>query len=226
MLVLQDAFGIPVVESALPSLTGAFYGYTEGVCAEGKDFVCNVKDGLWTCRPCDFAQLSQFKQLQHMANRLATGFGISRDKLAETDARIGRITATLVGLVSRKLSGMLAPPSGAMAAVAAAQEAPTDHETFRAIAKAVPELVSWFDAGIALTGAPSSYPTPPPQPRAEPSGDSPITIPEPGRDGLPPLATRSRRMKMAGAAVGILGVVTAVGLVAAAHYSKKGRRLR
>lgn len=223
--MLVADFGLATVERAYPQLVGAaFGGYTEGVCAEGRDFVCNVKDGLFTCRPCDYDQLAAFKNLQHLCNRLATAFEVGRDKLAETDARIGRITATLVGLVGGRLSATLPPPASVAAAIAAAKSDPSAHETFRKIAQVVPELVTYFSQGAAIVSAPSSYPTPPPQPRADPSGDPPVVVPGPEHPSAR-LPARSK-VKAAGMFVGVLGVLTAVGLVAAAHYSKKGRRLR
>lgn len=224
-MLVANAFGLPMVEPAYPSLTGALYGYSEGVCAEGKDFVCNVKDGLFTCRPCDFAQLEQFKRMQDLANRLATAFEIPRDKLAETDARIGRITATLVGLVGGRLQATLPAPSAVLPAIAAAKAEPTSHDTFRKIALVVPELVGWFSSGAAIVNAPTSYPTPPPQPRAQPSGDPPVVVPGPTSPSPMPMPPRSK-LKAAGMFVGALGLLTAIGLVATAHYSKKGRRLR
>jgi hypothetical protein len=224
--MLVADFGFATVEPAYPTLVGGFPGfgaYTEGVCAEGKDYVCNVKDGLFTCRPCNFPQLAVFKQLQHLANRLAVAFEIGSQHLAETDARLGRITATLVGKVSGPLAAKLAAPAVLASAITAARDEPTSHDTFRKIAAVVPEFVDWFSAGVGLIGAPATYPTPPPQPRAAPSGDGPIKLPSPELPAVPPIRSKLRG---AGLAVGVLGVITAIGLVAAAHFSKKGRRLR
>lgn len=225
-MLVANAFGLPTIEPAFPTLVG-LYGYTEGSCAEGRDFVCNVKDGLWTCRPCDLRQLSAFKELQHTANQLATLFELGRDKLAETDARIGRITSTLVGLVASRLAVRLPAPASVAAAVAAAKSEPTAHETFRKIAQVVPELLSWFTAGVIALKAPLSYPTPPPQPRAGPSGEPPVVIPGPGTGPDTPMPPLPRsRVKSAGIFVGVLGVIAAIALVSTAHYSKKGRRFR
>src|SRR5262245_36990921 len=217
-MLVANAFGIPVVERAYPTLVGLGAiiagSYTEGVCANGADFICNVKDGLYSCRPCAFEQLGQFKELQHRANRLATKFEFGRDKLTEVDGRIATVTARLVGLVSGRLSAVLTPPLALATAIAAAKSDPTAHDTFRQISAFVPEFVQWFGAGIAMVDAPESYPTPPALPRAQPGGDGPVTVPT-TTPTLPVPAPKSR-MKAAGMFVGVLGVLTAIGLVATA----------
>lgn len=223
-MLVANAFGLPTVERAYPTLVGALAGYTEGGCATGSDFVCNVKDGLYTCRPCNFPQLSAFKQVQDLLNRLATAFEFGRDKLSELDGRIGGVTARLVGLVGGRLTATLPPPQSVAIVVAAAKADPTAHDTFRQVASAVPELITWLSSGAAMLNAPTSYPTPPALPRAGSTGDGPVTLPSPTPTpaSLPPPRTKA---KAAGMFVGVLGVLTAIGLVATAHYSKKGRRI-
>ncbi len=145
-------------------------------CADGGDFQCSVKGGIFSCRPCDFPQLEVFKGLQTQTNRLLSGFGIQlpadrRDGAAQSvlwvDGRLGPKTATAVSLVAIKAEEKgyrPIPPAvplmrlpGFIEALKNAATAPSG------VAKYAPELLAYFKSvadKIQATTPPSGIPTP------------------------------------------------------------------
>lgn len=137
-------------------------------CADGGDFQCSVKGGIFSCRPCDFPQLEVFKGLQTQTNRLLSGFGIQlpadrRDGAAQSvlwvDGRLGPKTATAVSLVAIKAKekGYQAPLVLIPGLMEAMKNSPAG------AAKFAPELLVYFKNvadKIQAATPPSGIPTP------------------------------------------------------------------
>ncbi len=225
MLQLNN-LGLEVIRPVM-ALNGLGLGsYTEGVCAEGKDFVCGVRNGIHSCRPCALDQLDAFRGLQGELNRVVLLKGLGG--LLDIDGRMGPRTAAAIARVAGSTANALAQSGDVMKVVQACQSAPDSPATHRLIATYVPELRSYFAQVADLLGASKDYPEAP-MPDADKAGGGgaiPVPIVEP--DGG--IVTTRQPASTAGvggwgpllALVGILGG----GALAAWGYKKYSARRR
>lgn len=211
--------------------------YEEGICKEGKDFICQVKEGLFSCQPCDFEQLSTFKELQYQVARMAYATGLSK-KLAAfkacvdknlqpinclTDGRIGGNTVLMLGAIYPLAYGKVKAPDGLMDVLSAATDDYTTgrarESTMRKLATVSSEMREWLRAAADAWEAPVTLP---PEELAPPSTRDPTGPMKPPANGGPALPKPPMsKTKKAGLVVGALGLLTAIGLVATAHYYRK-----
>lgn len=169
--------GLEIIRPTL-SLDGGinFGAYTEGVCAEGKDFVCSEVGGVHSCRPCNFPQLEAFRALQGELNRVAKARGYKSSYLLDIDGRMGPLTARTLGVIGTNVESVVKPENaGVSQAIKAAAAAPDSPDTHRLIAMYVPELRLYFNAVANTSGAPTSFPEAPPVPGG--GGVGPIPVP-------------------------------------------------
>jgi hypothetical protein len=208
--------------------------FQQGQCADGADFVCGPKTSkgitVNSCRPCDFAQLAAFKELQNLANSLVVALGLSRSPAIITgpstcsggdilalDGRVGPCTARTITRIMGVGPDKLTPIDPLLSA---ANFQPTQEY----IAHALPEIVSYMRQLATLTSAPRDVPAPPQQPISTTAGGP---GPGPGEEAIavvPPLPVLPKR-KASGLAitVGVLGALAAVGLVGAGINYQRGR---
>lgn len=213
MLIASDIRGLGL---------GAF---DQGSCADGADFVC--KSGtqrgvtVFSCRPCDFAQLAVFRALQQKANQLVVALGMTKKPALITgprsceggdilavDERVGPCTARTISRIVRVFGPLTMAPTDPL----------LDLENFQVteeyIAHSAPELITYFDQLIALTNAPKNVPAPVQQPvkGVDAPGDIPkVVLPE----ALPSPAQPKNGTKIM---LGLLAALAAVGLVGTGVY--------
>lgn len=179
MLQLND-LGLEVIRPVM-ALNGnlGLGAYTEGVCAEGKDFVCGVRNGIHSCRPCKYDQLDAFRALQGEINRIIVIKGLSG--LLDIDGRMGPRTARALAAVANATSNAMPQTSDVMTVVQACNAAPDSPATHRLLARFVPELRAYFAQVADLLGASHDYPEAP-MPDADKAGAGntiPVPIVEP-----------------------------------------------
>jgi hypothetical protein len=208
---------------------GGLGAFQQGQCADGADFVCGPKTSkgvtVNSCRPCDFAQLEAFRELQERANSLVVALGMEKSPAIITgpdscgggdilalDGRVGPCTTRTVARIiqifgPRKLaaSDPLLRPSNFQ-------------PTKEYVAHALPEIVSYLRQLVTLTNAPKNVPAPAQQPiktvsggPGAGSGEFPTTI----VPGLTPKPKTGASLKVT---IGILGALAAVGLVGTGVY--------
>jgi len=189
---------------------GAVEGdYAEGVCADGADFLCGPRDGLFSCRPCTADRLVEFRAFQTQLNRLVVARGLPKSLVLDVDGRVGVKTATTLGAVARSLGGSF--PLQAQVAVGLAMNSPSTEQTAREIAKVVPTLRKYAEQTANDLNAPKSVPEP----------TKPVAT-GPGTTTLPPMTFPKKKVS-SGVVVGVLAGITALGLVGAAAYAKRRR---
>jgi hypothetical protein len=223
MALTENYFGLHTVDWYAPlgplagmSGFGGLGDYREGVCAEGADFICGVRNGLYACRPCGYPQLAAFENFQTQVNRIIKSRGLPSRLILAIDGRIGSKTTASFGKVVEALGVSGLPPDLQPAAIAA-MNAPNAEQTFKEIAKVGPGAADYLQARADAEGAPKNVPAPPAKP--EPITTGPAT---------PVITTTSvpsapRRRSRAGYVVGGLAVLAAVGVVGAAAYQKRKR---
>lgn len=172
--------------------------YQAGVCADGADYLCNTKNGEYSCRPCNYPQLEMFKELQRQINRLVISTG--RGYQLTVDGRIGDDTTKVLGQVFTAIGGTMSPPIQTGFALALTQTSPTGQGTMSAVASVADDIVPYLKRMADRAGAPLSPPTPTP-PRLPPMPPLPGTQPgttvvpsPPGKEPsvtLPPLPGRT-----------------------------------
>lgn len=155
--------------------------YNEGVCAEGKDFLCSEVGGVHSCRPCNFPQLEAFRALQGELNRIVQARGYKSSYMLDIDGRMGPLTARTLAAVGTGVAGVVAASTEVDQVIKAAAAAPNAENTHRLIASYVPELRLYFNAVANKSGAPQSFPEAPPTP----GGGTVGPIPQPGTSPVP-----------------------------------------
>jgi hypothetical protein len=159
--------------------------YQAGVCADGADYLCNEKNGEYSCRPCNYPQLEMFKELQRQINRLVIATG--RGYQVSVDGRIGDDTTKVLGQVYTAISGTMSPPISTGFALALTQTSPTGQGTMSAVASVADDIVPYLTRMADRAGAPLSPPTPTP-PRLPPM--PPLPGAQPGQTVVPAPSTR------------------------------------
>ena len=208
-----------------PALLG-FGAYEQGVCADGADYVCSSRNGEYSCRPCDYAQLAMFKELQNQINRLIMKYGLGRQ--IAVDGRIGDDTTRAAGAVYRASKGSYAPSASVRPALEAALASPDSASSMQALASVADETTPFFAAIAAAEGAPPTSATNPAKPSAD-AGPYPQLPPRVTDQGTlePSDVPAGKRGRGGLVFLGVLAMLGAVGLVGTAHYygnNKKKRR--
>lgn len=178
-------------------LDGRFGDYAEGVCAQGANFLCGPKDGLFSCRPCTADSLKVFKDLQGQLNRLVVAKNLPRTLLLDIDGRFGPRTMTTARAVA-VVTGATIPAS--------------TEEGARWLATRAESVSKELKTAADEAGAPKTPPTPPKDITVTPGPDA-ASLPAPARGN-----------GHAGLIIGGLALLAAGGLVASAAYAKKKRR--
>lgn len=203
--------------------SGAELGtFEQGACADGSDFTCGPRGGVFSCRPCDFTQLEAFKQLQKIANQLVVGLGMEKSPAVITglnsceggdilaiDGRVGPCTKRTIARIIRVFGPLTMAPTNPL----------LDLENFKPtseyIASVIPELTTYFRQLVALSKAPKDVPAPAQQPiKGFPApGKVPLSI-------LPGNGVRELRPPVNGGkvALGIMAALAAIGLVGTGVY--------
>jgi hypothetical protein len=219
MLVTTDIWGGPGL--------GTFEeGPVDGGCAQGADFICGPRGGVFSCRPCDFSQLEQFKQLQRLANQLVVGLGMANTPAVITglnsceggdilaiDGRVGPCTKRTLTRIVRVFGPLTMAPTNPLLDLAKFEP------TAEYISTVIPELLTYLGQLVALSNAPKNVPAPPKQPIK--SVDAPGKLPLPSSE--PVAKPFPRRPSMVG--VGIFAALAAVGLTAAGVYYYRSENL-
>lgn len=214
------------------SISGVGLGtFQEGECPDA-DFVCGPKThkgkSIYSCRPCDFAQLIEFRRLQTMANSLVVALGMvnkpgiitglhscSGGDIVAVDERIGPCTKRTITRIVSLFGPKTMKPINPLLSVSKFQS------TYEYIAHVTPELITYFQQLIQITSAPKNVPAPVQQPVQFVDAPGPV----PGPDPLPPpppngLVVRPRVSK-SGLLIGVLAALTAIGLVGTGIYYRR-----
>ena len=223
MLQLNN-LGLEVIRPTMEINGLGFGSYVEGVCAEGKDFVCGVRNGVHSCRPCKFDQLDAFRGLQGEINRIIALKGLPG--LLDIDGRMGPRTARAIALVANATSNALPQGASVQKVIAACQSAPDSPDTHRLIATFVPELRTYFAQVADLLGANKDYPEAP-MPDADKAGGGAIPVPIIESDGG--IVTERQPINQAGAGgwgplLALVGIVAGGGLAVWGYKRYSGRR--
>jgi hypothetical protein len=175
--------------------------FTEGVCAQGANFLCNTVNGLFSCRPCTSKGLADFKALQTQINRLIVAQKLPLAFL-QVDGRIGSKTVTALGVVVKAVSPSYPIPMAGQRGILLAMSQPTSEEAAREVAKFIPTYSAYAKSAADAMGAPAK----PPVATSPPKDIEVVPVPTPPE---PP-------KRRTGLIIGSLAAVTAIGLVAAA----------
>lgn len=204
----------------------ALGAYAEGACAEGKDFVCGERNGVHSCRPCDFAQLEQFRGLQGELNRIMAVDDPKNNmgKWLDIDGRMGPFTARALARVGAAVASKYPLTADVQKVVQACASAPDSTATHRLIATYVPELRAFFKGVADSENARKDYPEAPMPPESKPGGGAPVQVPIVEPDGGIVTAPSTAAAKSNTGAV--LAVVAAVAGVGAAAWGYKRYRDR
>lgn len=221
-------------------ISGGNFGlgaFEQGACADGADFVCGPKTSggvtIDSCRPCDFAQLAIFKELQTLANSMVVALKLDNKPAIVTgrndcaggdilaiDGRIGPCTARTISRIIQGPGLAVLAPSDPL--LARSNFAPTKEY----VAHAAPEVAAYLRQLVAVTNAPRNVPAPAQQPVSKTAGgpgssSSPIVLPTTTLPAFPSPA--ARKASGLGLTVGILGALAAVGLVGTGVYYYRSR---
>jgi hypothetical protein len=196
-------------------------GPVDGGCADGADFICGPRGGVFSCRPCDFPQLDSFKDLQKLANQLVVGLGMANSPaiivgehgceggdILALDGRIGPCTKSTISKIVRVTGPTLMPPTDPILSLS---QFKPDYEY---IAEVTPELIAYFEQLVALSNAPKDVPAPSQQPIKRVT--APGSVP---KASAPLPSDRFRAKPRVGAmTVGIFGALAAIGLIGTGVY--------
>jgi len=199
--------------------------YTGGAatdCKPGWDYLCGPRGGIYSCRPCDYAQLEAFQSLQKMANQLGVGLKMNDAPAVITglhtctggyklalDGRVGPCTKRTVAEIVTKYGPNL------MTAVSPALAPGKFEDSYEYIAGHIPELLVYFGTLVKQSNAPRDVPAPPQQPIASVGG--PGSVPKAGKLVAPPPVTPLGKKKKPWGVLLFAGLA-AVGLTAAGVY--------
>lgn len=178
---------------------GGLSGYTEGVCVEGADFLCGVRNGVYSCRPCNVDQLSMFKDLQIHVNSILESRGlaarIERGPKARSaiDGRIGSSTTVALGELAEVVADEFPPQAVVREALEVVWAAPASQDAARAVARTAPEITAWLVQVASGLQASISPDTAPPRKRSR----APLFV-------------------------GVVAGLAAIGLVGTAIYQRRG----
>jgi hypothetical protein len=216
---------------SVPSLMG-LGAYEQGQCSSGADFVCSEKGGEYSCRPCDYAQLDVFRELQEQINRLIVTYNLGNS--LDVDGRIGDDTTAAAARIHGAIkSGAVAAPPAVAQALAAVARAPRSQDAMHALAAVADETVPYFATVADAAGAPDRVPEGPPIPPVPPGPSEggpfpqvpPRDVDQPPVDPVitQPVATDGRKRARRGYVIGGVALLAAVGLIGAAAYYKSDR---